>query len=92
MHVEDKILKLIKEYNSHKNHRKVIIIEDFGEPFLQDTARYFANYKLDSDKEETIGIKQRGEKFYSYGRGQEELTVDQAVSDFERQLSEIPLK
>ncbi len=92
MHVENKVLELINEYNSYNNHRKVIPMKDFGKPFLQDTARYFVKYKLSSKGEKIIGFKQREEWFYAYGDGAIPLNIDQAIEILERQLSEIPLQ
>ncbi|MDP2672469.1 MAG: hypothetical protein Q8O84_01510 [Nanoarchaeota archaeon] len=92
MHVTDKALELIEEYNSHENHYKIILEKNFGKPFLNRTRKYHAYYELNSGKKEMIGFHQSQESFFAYGKGKITLNVDGAIKSLEKQLSEIPLR
>jgi len=88
MHVKNKALELIEDYNLNEKHYKIIPRKDFfdGQYF------FLADYSLSSEEKKTIGFKQRGEDFFEYyGKGNL-LNVDEAIKSLERQLSEIPLK
>ena len=92
MHVKNKALELIENYNLNEKHYKVIPKKEFGENFYDGQFFFLADYYLDPIKKKTIGFKQRGEDFFEYyGKGNL-LNVDEAIKSLERQLSEIPLK
>lgn len=92
MNVIDKVLEMIKEYNSQENNRKITPKEDFGKHFLQDTVRYFSSYHNDLGEEVIIGFKQRGDYFSAPVLNGKLLNVDKAVDYFRKELSDIPLK
>lgn len=95
MHVKNKALELIEDYNLNEKHYKIIPRKNFGEFFFNGQAFFLADYYLDPEKrfqKKTIGFKQRGEDFFEYyGKGNL-LNVDGAIKSLERQLAEIPLK
>ncbi len=92
MHVKDKFLELIENYNSYKNHYKIILEKNFGKSFLNITCEYHAYYESNSGKKKIIGFHQSQENFFAYGKGEITLNVDGAIKSLEKQLSEIPLE